>query len=416
MTIKKKGWAWAAGMPGRAGLAVGLALVLVLGYGLLPRPPLAQAQAAAPKANEAPAVAVQVVSAQLQDVPLETRASATVVSLAALEVRPQVSGLVTRVHIREGQYVRAGQLLFSLDERSDRANLDKAQAQLARDQASLQDLQRQYRRSQELVAQQFVAQGAADTLQAQVAQQQAQLQLARASVQAAQVTLGLNRLVAAQDGRVGAINVFAGSLVNPATVLASVTQIDPIALSFTLPEAQLPALLASQKPRSAGAGAGSAAAVVADTSAAGTGGEISVAALLGSRTLQGRLSFFDNSVESSTGTIRVKAEFANHDGALWPGQFVAARLRLGTMHQAVVVPQAAIISGSQGKFVYTLAENQTAKVQPVQVLYAFGTLAVVRGLHGNEQVIVEGKQNLRAGSRIKPVGEPTSKPVGKGVA
>lgn len=385
---------WKTGMAtGSMGLAV-VAVMLVAVWAGLQHMQAAQAQGVGPseavgkgkagKSGEAPPVAVHWVAARVEDVAIESRATATVVSLAALEVRPQLNAALKAVHIREGQFVRAGQLLFTLDDRNERASVDKAAAQVARDQAQLQDLQRQWQRSTQLVAQHYLAQGAADSLQAQVAQQQALLQADQAVWQAAQVALGFNRLVAAQSGRVGAINVFPGSLVSPATLLTSITQIDPVALSFTLPEAQLPALLAQQRLPSLAT-------------------PIRVVTQLGGRELVGKLSFFDNSVESSTGTIRVKAEFANHEGALWPGQYVPAQLRLGTLKQAVVVPQAAIIAGNQGKFVYTVGENQSAKALPVTVVYAFGEQAVVRGLSGKERVIVEGKQNLRAGSRIKPL-------------
>lgn len=351
------------------------------------RGPVTTAQASVPAASEKVPkargaelpVTVNVVPAVKQDVPIELLANGTVVPLNTVELRPQTTSLLKSVHIKEGQFVRAGELLFALDDRNDRANLDKANAQLARDQATLSDLERQYKRSQELVAQKFISQGASDTLQMQVEGQQALLKSDQAAVQLARIAISYGTIHAPMSGRVGAINVAPGSLLQPGSTLATLTQINPISVSFTVPESSLQSLLEAQKR-----------------------GAIAVKVKLSApeKTLSGKLSFLDNAVDPVAGTLRVKALFDNADTALWPGQYVNTQITVSTLKNAVVVPLAAIVTGTSGKFVYAMEPDKTAKPRPIGVLYTFGTHAAVSGLSGAEKVIVEGKQNLRAGSKL----------------
>ncbi len=343
----------------------------------------AQGDKAAPQGkgarNGAPP-AVRLAAAQQQDVPIEVQANGTVVPLSSVEIRPHVSRLVDKVHVKEGQFVAAGALLFSLDDRSERAGLERAQAQLLRDQASLADLERQFKRSQDLAAQRFISASAADTLQTQVESQRAQVQADQAALRSAQVELSYTSLRAPSAGRIGAINVYPGSMVQVNAALASVTQIDPIGVSFTVPESGLSALLAGQK-----------------------NGAAPVRATLSGpdRTLDGKLTFIDSAVDPVAGTIRVKAQFDNANTALWPGQFVNAKLKLTTLHSAVVVPLSAIITSLNGALVYTVDASQTAQQRKVGVLHAFGGLAAVSGLGAGEKIIVEGKQNLRPGAKVR---------------
>lgn len=342
------------------------------GAALAPAPPAAGARGGPPTVRLAPA--------QQRDVPIELQANGTVTPLSNVEIRPHVSRLLTRVHVKEGQFVRAGELLFTLDERAERAALDRARAQLARDKAVLADLERQYQRSRDLAAQNFLSASAADSLQSQAESQRALVQADQAALRSAQVELDYTVIRAPSPGRVGAVNVFAGSLVQANAVLASVTQIDPIAVSFTLPESVLASLVEGQKRG-----------VVAVRAQAGEGGS----------TQQGRLSFIDSAVDPVAGTIRVKAQFSNADTALWPGQFVHARLTVSTLKDAVVVPLSAIVTQPNGALVYAVDAEQQAKVRKVSVLHSFGNLAAVSGLEAGEQIIVEGKQNLRPGAKVK---------------
>jgi multidrug efflux system membrane fusion protein len=326
---------------------------------------------------------VNVVAPVRQDVGIELSANGTVTPLRTVDLHPQTTNTIRVVHIKEGQFVKSGQLMFTLDDRGDRANVDKAQAQVARDQATLSDLERQYKRSQELFAQKFIAQSAVDSLHSQVEAARALLKADSAAVRASDVSASYTAIRAPMSGRVGAINVYPGSLVQLSTSLTTITQLDPINVAFTLPESSLSALLAAQKR-----------------------GKVMVEARAGSATapVAGELSFVDNTVDPTAGTIRVKAQFDNSGTNLWPGQYVNTRVTVQTLKDAVVIPQAAIITNAKGTYVYVVADDQSARLVPVERLHGFGLNAAVSGLSGDERVITEGKQNLRPGAKVRLAG------------
>ncbi len=360
-------------------LALLAGAVVLAGYGAWHLSHQADAPAAAKSGSP---TTVNVVTPRRQDVPVIYQANGTVTPISTVDLHPQTTSTVARVHIKEGQFVRAGELMFTLDDRSARANVDKAQAQVARDQAALADLQRQYQRSQELLARNFIAQGAVDTLKSQVESARALVQADAAAARSAGVDASYTAIRAPMAGRVGAINVYSGSLVQLNTSLTTITQLDPITVAFTLPESALADVLAAQRA-----------------------GKVPVQVTAGAAgpAVDGALSFVDNTVDPVAGVIRVKAQFANADTKLWPGQYVNARLTVRTLKDALVVPQNAIISNTRGTFVYTVAPDQTARTSPIARLYAFGANAAVSGLSGDELVIVEGKQNLRPGGKVKAV-------------
>jgi RND family efflux transporter MFP subunit len=335
------------------------------------------------KAAQPPAV-VNVVTPQRQDVAVVQQANGTVTPIRTVDLHPQTTATIRQVHIKEGQFVKQGELMFSLDDRADRANLDKAQAQVERDRASLADIERQFKRSQDLFAQHFIAQSAVDTLRAQVDQARATLQADAAAARANSVETSYTAIRAPMSGRVGGINVYPGSLVQPATSLTTITQLDPITVAFTLPEASLPALLAAQKR-----------------------GKVDVEALPGAglAPVKGQLSFVDNTVDPQAGTIKVKAEFDNRETTLWPGQYVNTKVVVQTLKDAVVIPQNAIITNAQGTFVYVLEKDRSARLVPVQRVYGAGLDAAVSGLAGTEQVITDGKQNVRPGAKVRLASE-----------
>jgi RND family efflux transporter MFP subunit len=334
--------------------------------------------------GQMPPTTVNVVTPQRQDVGVDVAANGTVTPQRTVDLRPQTTSTIRQVHIKEGQFVKAGQLMFSLDDRSDRASVAQAQAEVQRGRATLADLERQYKRSQELVAQKFLAQSAVDTLRSQVEAARAALAASTAAVRASEVNASYTSIRAPMSGRVGAINVYPGSLVQPSTSLTTVTQLDPIDVAFTLPESSLGSLLAAQR---AGKVAVEASTGVADA-----------------KPVVGELSFVDNTVDPTSGTIRVKAQFGNADGLLWPGQYVNTRVTVRTIKDAVVIPQNAIIINAQGTFVYVAEKDGTARLVPIQRQHAFGLNAAVTGLSGNEQVITEGKQNLRPGGKVRLAG------------
>lgn len=413
------------------------------------------ASGAAAAAASAPPVSVSVVRAQRRDVAVQVDATGTVSALANVDIKPQVSSVVTEVLVKEGQFVTKGQPLFALDGRADAANLARVEAQLLRDQATLADAQRQLARAQELLSKSFVSQGAVDTAQANVDAQRAAVAADKAAIEAARVQLSYSRIAAPAAGRVGQINVFPGSSVSPSGAsLVSITQLDPIAVSFNLPQRNLAdalTALASAAPAPAaaasgggkgggkgdakgpgktdakadgkadgkgGAGAGktmaaapeAAARPASGASGAGRGAGPAVALLLpgqvkadlpeGRGSRLGRLDFVDNLVDPTSGTVKVKAVFSNRDQQLWPGAYVNVSLSLQSLPGAVVVPQASIVQTARGTVVFVVDENGLAAVRPVRVLQPLGVEAAVGGLKPGEKVVLDGRQNVRPGVRL----------------
>ncbi|MBI5258445.1 MAG: efflux RND transporter periplasmic adaptor subunit [Burkholderiales bacterium] len=348
--------------------------------------------ASAPRAVQT----VSVFTAQQRDVPVTVEAAGTVVALESVDLRPQVAGTVAEVLVRDGQFVQRGQPLFRLDDRADRANLERARAQLQRDQATLADLTRQWQRAQELRAQNFIAQSAADTVLATLEAQKAAVAADQASARSAEVALSYSTLQAPFGGRIGAIAVNRGSAVQPnGAALVNISRIDPIGVQFSVPESQLSALLRAAGPP-AGAKAAASAPVVSISIPAPERGRQAPAEVL-----QGRVVFVDNAVDTATGSIRVKAEVANGSHMLWPGQYVTARLTTRTLAGAVVVPQAAVIIRGNERSIYVVKADATVEMRSVQQRLPAGEFVVVEGVQAGEKVVVEGKSNLRPGSPVK---------------
>jgi RND family efflux transporter MFP subunit len=338
------------------------------------------AAAATGTAPPAPPVSVTVVRAQQRDFEVQLDASGAVSALSSVELRPQVSSVIKQVHIREGDFVKAGQLLFTLDVRADEANVSKAKAQLEKDQATLNDAQRQLARSRDLLAQKFVSQGAVDTSQALVEAQSATVLADRAAISAAAVALGYGRITAPSAGRAGAVNVFAGSSVQAnSTPLVTITQLDPVAVSFNLPQRN-----------------------VGDALAALKAGNVPVTVTLPQQPKPrvGKLQFVDSAVDASSGTVKVKAVFDNKDSALWPGAFVNVKMGVQTIKEAVVVPQAAIVQNARGRSVFVVEAGGKAALRPIELLQSAGLEAVVSGVRAGEKIVVDGRQNVRPGSQL----------------
>jgi RND family efflux transporter MFP subunit len=337
----------------------------------------AASSASAPaSASRAPGSAVSVTTAvaKKRDFDVNIEAIGTVTPVASVDVKPQTNSVITRVHIKEGQFVKVGELLFTLDPRPDEANVAKVRAQMVKDEAVLADAQRQLARSKDLIAKNFISQGALDSTQAQVDAQLANLVADRAALDAAQLALSYNSVRASGAGRLGAINVFPGTAVQAnQTALVTITQLDPINISFSLPQRNLDAILEGLKS-----------------------GGVTVSAKLpeSKSAILGRLQFVDNAVDAATGTIKVKARFDNRDSKLWPGAFVKAMLLSNTLKDAVVIPTTAIIQSTKGSIVY-VAEKGKAALRPVKVVASQGEDSAVTGVAAGEKVVLEGRQNLR---------------------
>ncbi|MBR7800951.1 efflux RND transporter periplasmic adaptor subunit [Undibacterium fentianense] len=328
-------------------------------------------------------VTVNTVLATKRDYDVKLSANGIVSSLNIVEVRPQVSSVIDKVHIKEGQFVKAGTLLFTLDNRVDSVNLAKAQAQLDKELATLAENQRQWERSKELFAKKFQAQSVVDAAQTSVQAQQSVVDGARAAVAAAKVNLGYSKILAPVSGRTGLINVFPGSLVQPSTsgaALVTITQMDPIAITFPLPQRNLSDALDSMK----------------------RGDSVAVASLPDNKTsFKGKLQFIDNVVDAVSGTVKVKAVFENKEMKLWPGAYANVDLSVLTLKDVIVVPRDALVIGVNSVSVFVVDSEGKAEQKKVQVQYSFENDAIISGIEAGMKVVLEGKQNLRPGVPVK---------------
>ena len=339
----------------------------------------AAAPAPGASAPPAPPVTVTTVKVEMKDLAVRLRSAGVVTPIRTVDVKPQVNSVITKVNIKDGQYVKAGDLLFSLDARTEDANIAKAQAQLAKDSAALADAQRQLRRAQDLLARQFISQGSVDTNLAAVESWQATVNADKAAIDATKVAQSYARISAPQSGRVGVVNVSAGSAVEAnKTVLVTITQISPIAVTFTLPQRNIADALAGLQQ---------------------DGAPVTATLPDNGGVFKGKLQFVDSAVDTASGVVKAKAYFKNEDEKLWPGAFVEVQQVLREVKDALVVPQAAVIYGARGPSVYVI-ENGKAVVRPVKVLQPKGAEVAVSGVEAGETVVLEGKQNLRPGSAV----------------
>ena len=340
----------------------------------------------APKVPSGP-VSVTLATAVKKNMPALVEATGTVAPISVVDVRPQTSSVVREVVVKEGDFVRKGQLLFVLDDRADVANLERAKAQLLKDEAAWADAQRQLTRSRELLRQNFVSQGAVDTNQALSEGQAAAVAASKAAVNAAEVSLSYSRITAPQSGRLGAISVFPGSFVSPtASPLVTITQVHPIAVSFSIPQRYLPDALGALKA----------------ASQSGDKATTAVTAYLpeNNKPLNGRVVFVDNVVDAASGTLRVKAAFANEDQKLWPGAFVKVQFALKTLNDATVIPLASIVQSARGRSVMLVNAEGIANSKPIELIQSLGTEAAVKGLEPGDQVVLDGRQNVRNGNKV----------------
>ncbi len=341
------------------------------------------APAAEPISSEKSPPRVTVARARTLDLPIKFQTQGHVVPINRVDVRAQVAGIVRSVDFREGDDVQAGQRLFTLDASTENAQLSRARAQAAQIEAELEDARRNYRRSTELVGAGYVSASAVDATGSKVKMLEAQLKAAQAEVESARVQVGHTRIVAPISARAGEVRVHPGSLAQAgdAQALVSLVQLDPIAVEFDLQEKALGGLLTAQ---AAGLTA------VSVTTADG-------------RVLEGKLAFIDNTVDTRTGTVHLKAHLPNATRQLWPGAFVRTTLRAGVERGAVVLPPQAVLEGPQGHFVYRVDGSERASLQPVTLLRIQDGHAVVAGLDDGQRVAVEGIHGLDDGMAVTVV-------------
>ena len=337
---------------------------------------------------------IQIVSAIVKkhDVPIKLTANGTVISQQTVEVRPQLSAIVKTVHIKEGQFVQKGDKLFTLDARTESANLNKAEAQLARSNADFENAIRNLKRQKKLFEQKFISQAALDTAQKDFDSLKGKLDFDKAFVQESLVAHGFTTITAPISGRTGSIPVHPGSLVQPniaipgsvtqprSAVLVSITQINPINIRFTLPERKLSILQQALAK-----------------------GDVTVSTELdtaGEELIEGRLIFIDNAVDTQSGSILIKAEFPNQNKKLWPGMFVTVVLTPEVIIDALTVPVQAVQTGPENKFLYVIGKDNKVEQKTIIVRLVQDGIAVVEGATPGTKIVVEGGQNLRPGSTV----------------
>lgn len=338
--------------------------------------------AAAPKPQR-PAIPVSVGTVQMQDVPRWASGIGTVQSLHTVTLRPQVEGVLAEVLFREGQTVSKGDLLARIDDREFTAALMQAQAEQARTEAQLKTAELDLARYSSLLGEEAISQQTVEQQSATVDQLKAALRASQALVAAAQVQHSYTRITAPVSGRIGLRRVDAGNLVRTgdADGLVTVTQMNPISVIFTLPQEQLGSVRHLLD--------GSAAPVVAYDRDGGTA------------LAQGQLAVIDNEIDAGTGMVRLRAEFTNADGSLWPGQFVTVRLQTGISNGALVLPAQSVRLGLNGSYVYRV-RDQHAEVVAVTPTYQDDRIAIVSGgVAAGDSVVTDGYSQLKDGSAVK---------------
>ena len=336
-----------------------------------------------------PSATVAFAVATRADIPIRVEALGTVTPIAMATVRPQVSGVVQEVYYQEGQTVQRGQPLVQIDPRPFQLALDQASAQLARDEAQLDNARVILERNQTLLAQDSIAKQDVDTQEAAVKQLIGTVAADRAAIGTARLNIAYSKVVAPIGGRIGLRPVDLGNYVSTGdtTGVATITQVKPIDVVFTLPADGVSSV---EKRVTAGA-------------------QLPTTVLDRTRTTQlgmGRFLTLDNQIDSQTGTVRAKARFDNADGALFPNQFVNVQLQLDTVKQALVVPAASIRHGPQGDFVFVIDAENTAHVRTVKVGPSVDDrTSVTSGLQEGERVVTEGGDRLTDGSVVRLPGQ-----------
>jgi multidrug efflux system membrane fusion protein len=349
------------------------------------------AQAAAPATLPPPLVTVT--KATAQDVPRYLDEIGRNVAFESVMVTPQVAGRITERHFEDGENLKKGQLLFVIDPRPFKAQLDSAQANLAQANASLELAKIQFARDQELVGTRAISKQDYDTKKNTVDVNQGQVDAAKAAVETAQINLEYCYIHSPIDGRAGARIVDVGNVVQSnSTSLLSIQRLDPIYATFTITERDLPAV---QKEMSRG----TLKAMV----------RLSSDPANGSR--PGRVEFLDNSVQNATGTVNLRATISNPDRHFWPGQFVNVKLVLATEKSAVLIPSQATQISQQGPFVYVLKPDDTAELRPVTLGQRQGSdVVIVSGLGPDERVVLAGQLLVRPGSKVQIFATPPASP------
>jgi multidrug efflux system membrane fusion protein len=329
-----------------------------------------------------PSVPVTTATVIRKPMPIEIRVIGSAEAYSTVAIRSQITGQLISVNFREGDEVQRGQVLFELDRRPLEASLQQAQANLDRDLAQAANAAVQAKRLQDLVKRGIAPREQADTAGSEVAALNATVEADRAAVEQAKVQLQYASITAPISGRTGALLVDEGNLVraNDTTPLVTINQVSPVSVAFAIPEARLPEL---NRYMASGTVRVSAAPPTDDAASAG------------------QITFIDNAVDQTTGTIRIKGTFPNEDRRLWPGQYVNVVVTLTTDPSAIVVPSVAVQAGQQGPYVFTVKQDQTVEMRAVTIARTRGAETVLAGgVQPGETIVTDGHLRLVPGSRI----------------
>ena len=305
-----------------------------------------------------------------------------VTPFSTVTVHSQIGGVISQVHFQEGQEVKKGDLLFTIDPRPAQAALAQARASLARDRAQLENAKIQFDREQKLFNQKLVSQDDYDTSRASMDALHGTVQADEAAVTNAELNLGYTEIRAPIDGVAGSLQSFVGNVVKaPDDTLLTINQIHPIYVAFAIPEQYLPEI---QKEM----------------------GEHTLKVVVTYQNMmvhppQGELTFINNTVDQATGTILLKATFPNENSALWPGQFVNVELTLSDLTNAIVVPSSAVQTGQNGEYIYVVKPDKTVEERPVAIGITYqGETVVEKGLKADETVVTDGQLRLTPGAKV----------------
>jgi len=336
-----------------------------------------------------PAAPAVVASVEQRDIPVQIQAIGNVEAYQTVQIRSQVNGQIQKIFFKEGEDVREGQPLFQLDKRPFQADLEKAIGQMKHDQAQAENSRIQAERYSGLEKQGIVSHEQAEQLRAQAKADASAVEADKAAIDAARVQLQYTDIVAPIDARTGVLMINLGNLVkaNDTPYLVQLNQVTPVYVTFSVPEANLDRV----RHRF-------------------SSGQLKVLAYPKGQSdnpAEGRLTFIDNGVDTTTGMFKLKATFQNRDRRLWPGEFVDVALELSTQKNAVVVPTKAIQTGQQGEYVYVVRADSTAESRLVKTAGAYQNLTLISdGLKTGEQVIVNGQLRVAPNARVVIQGTP----------